>query len=193
MAVGGQGSRGHHQSAGEHGGQRPAQHAPLRIRLHSCSFSRQEPGSLTPGCTKRCRTVSIVTQSLHLTPDGSKDDREGRRREVDGGRGSRILEGHARVQAGPERHGRRHPRHAGAVGGSQPLPTDCTTSEALRPARSSERSSRAARRRLRRGEAERPRVMRGTARPLSRRRTSLPMPQAPVRDQPHGTESILAP
>lgn len=76
LTVGGQGSCGHHKPAGEHGGQRPAQHAPFRIRLHSRSFSRQEPAPLAPGCQRRCRTVSILTPSLHLIPDGGKDDRK---------------------------------------------------------------------------------------------------------------------
>lgn len=70
------GSCGHHEPAGEHGGQRSAQHAPFRIRLHSRSFSRQEPAPLAPGCPRRCRTVSILTPSLHLAPDRGKDDRK---------------------------------------------------------------------------------------------------------------------
>lgn len=76
LPVGGQGSCGHHEPAGEYGGQRPAQHAPLRIRLHSCSFSRQEPAPLVPGYPKRCRSVRILTPSLHLAPDRGKDDRK---------------------------------------------------------------------------------------------------------------------
>ena len=76
LPVGGQGSCGHHEPAGEHGGQRSAQHVPFRIRLHSRSFSRQEPAPLAPGCPRRCRTVSILTPSLHLAPDRGKDDRK---------------------------------------------------------------------------------------------------------------------
>ena len=54
----------------------------------------------------------------------------------------------------------RHPRHAGAMGSPHPLPDDCTTSEALRPARSRERSSWASRRRPRRGVADHSRARR---------------------------------
>lgn len=51
-----------------------------------------------------------------------------RRREVSGDRGSRILEGHARVRAGRERREGHHLPHAGTArwGGSQLLLTDCT-------------------------------------------------------------------
>ena len=110
-----------------------------------------------------------------------------------GGRGSRTLEGHARVQAGPERDARRHARQRCAVGRLVPAATDCATREAVGPARSSERSSRASLRRRRRKVAEASRVSLGTGRPDSRLLTSRPMSQAPAALQPQGTESMRAP